>query len=159
MSACEFFDTPDVELYFYDELAAADRERFAVHVRDCATCRQRLDDLHAIRRALAAAPVVDAPPAGEWSGFMRRLDASVGLTAPPRVPPVVLERRAGLWTARHLVAFAALFAISRWASHGGARPRGVPPSGCAHRRRIAVASRPLNPRWTWRLLTARGTAA
>ena len=128
MSACEFVDTPDVELYFYDELAAADRERVAAHLCGCATCRQRLDDLYAIRRALAAAPVVDAPPAGDWSGFMRRLAAAVGLTAPQRVTPVVLERRAGLWTARHLVALAALLAIVAMGVYMAARVRSQRPA-------------------------------
>ena len=74
MTGCELFEAADVELYFYDELDAADRTRVEAHLRRCDACRQRLDDLHAIRRALAARPVVDAPPAGDWAGFMRRLD-------------------------------------------------------------------------------------
>jgi hypothetical protein len=78
MTGCELIEAADVELYFYDELDAGDRTRVATHLRRCDACRQRLDDLHAIRRALAARPVVDAPPAGDWSGFMRRLDRSTG---------------------------------------------------------------------------------
>jgi hypothetical protein len=31
MNACALLDTFDVELYFYDELAAADRDRVAAH--------------------------------------------------------------------------------------------------------------------------------
>jgi hypothetical protein len=77
MSVCRLSDSPDIELYFYDELDAADRARVEAHVRGCATCRQRLDDLTAIRRALAARPVVDAPPGGDWSGFTRWLDTAV----------------------------------------------------------------------------------
>ena len=112
MNACELFETPDVELYFYDELSPADRDRVGAHLRTCAACRQRLDDLHAIRRALASAPVVDAPPAGDWSGFTRRLDEAVGLARPAaRQPAGVLERSGGAWRARHLVAFAAMLAI------------------------------------------------
>jgi len=79
MNACEFTNTPDVELYFYGELDAVERTRVEHHLRGCAECRQRLDDLHAIRRALASQPVVDAPPANDWSGFMRRLDNAVGV--------------------------------------------------------------------------------
>jgi len=79
MTACALFDSPDIELYFYDELDAAGRARVDAHVRGCAACRQRLDDLAAIRRALAARPAVDAPPAGDWSGFMRRLDGAVAV--------------------------------------------------------------------------------
>src|SRR5947208_7093288 len=111
MKPCAMFETSDIELYFYDELEPAERARVGAHLRECAACRQQLDDLHSIRRALAADPVVDAPAAGDWSGFMRRLDAAVGAAAPHTPPPVVLERRAGGWTARHLVALAAMLAI------------------------------------------------
>jgi len=112
MTTCAFADTPDIELYFYDELSAEDRNRVGAHVRSCAACRQRLDDLHAIRRALAEAPVVDAPLAGDWSGFMRRLDVAVGLShSQPPARGVVLEPRGRTWTARHLVALAATLAI------------------------------------------------
>ena len=111
MNACAFADTPDVELYFYDELDAAGRARIGAHLRTCAACRQRLEDLHAIRRALAETPPVDAPPAGDWSGFMRRLDTAVGLSKSQSAPSVVLERDGRTWRARHLVALAALLAI------------------------------------------------
>jgi hypothetical protein len=77
MTPCELFDAPDIELYFYGELPDADRVRVDAHLHRCDACRQRLDDLHAIRRALADRAVVVAPPTGDWSGFMRRLDAAV----------------------------------------------------------------------------------
>jgi len=67
----------DVDLYFYGELDAADCVRIEAHLRQCDACRQRLDDLHAIRSALTGRPVVDAPPAGDWSGFTARLDRSL----------------------------------------------------------------------------------
>src|SRR5262245_45494233 len=73
MTTCDL----DVVLYFYDEMTAGDRVRMEAHLRSCAACRQRLDDLYEIRDALAAQPVVNAPPAGDWSGFMRRLDDAV----------------------------------------------------------------------------------
>jgi Putative zinc-finger len=111
MTACDLFDTPDVELYFYDELDAADRQRVGAHLRACAACRQRLDDLQAIRRALAAAPVVDAPPAGDWSGFMRRLDAAVSRTPASAQPAAILERTGGTWSVRQLALIAATLAI------------------------------------------------
>jgi hypothetical protein len=133
MNACELFDTPDVELYFYDELGSAEREQVAAHLRGCVACRQRLDDLHAIRRALAAAPVVDAPPAGDWSGFMRRLDAAVGQPPQSATRAVVLERRGGAWRARHLVAFAAMLAIVASGIFMAARVRQQRPSGAVAR--------------------------
>jgi hypothetical protein len=73
MKPCEF----DVVLYFYDEMDPADRARATAHVRRCSDCRQRLEELGAIRSALASRPPVDAPPASDWSGFMRRLDEAV----------------------------------------------------------------------------------
>lgn len=73
MKPCEFADSPDIELYFYGELDAAARARVEAHVRECVSCARRLDDLAIIRRALASRPRVDAPPAGDWSGFMARL--------------------------------------------------------------------------------------
>jgi hypothetical protein len=117
MTACEFADTSDVELYFYDELADPARARVEGHLRGCAACRHRLDDLHAIRRALAGERVVDAPPAGDWSGFMQRLDAAVGLAAPASDAPApfsraaVLERRGRSWSVRQLAVLAATLAL------------------------------------------------
>lgn len=79
MSPCSLFESPDIELYFYGELDSVDRMRVDAHLRQCADCRQRLADLHAIRRALASRPAVEAPPDGDWSRFIRRLDAAVGI--------------------------------------------------------------------------------
>jgi hypothetical protein len=93
MTGCELADAPDIELYFYGELADAERAHVETHLRRCDACRQRLDDLHAIRRALADRPLVDAPPADDWSGFMRRLDRSTEGLRPS--PPSLFELRAG----------------------------------------------------------------
>ena len=98
MTTCELRTTADVEMYFYGELDAVDRLRVERHVRACADCRQRLDDLRAIRAALAERPAVQAPPLGDpsagsgslpatlsdvWSGFMRRLDTELARVAAP----------------------------------------------------------------------------
>lgn len=139
MSACEFADAPEIELYFYDELADADRARVEAHLSLCASCRRRLDDLHAIRRALADAPVVEAPPAGDWSGFMRRLDAAVGLAAPPRTPAVVLERWGGSWRARHVLAIAATLALVAGGVYMTARIRAPRPAAIVAGTPTAVA--------------------
>jgi hypothetical protein len=106
---CELWDAPDIELYFYDEVDAVARVRVAAHLKACAACRQRLDDVRTISRALASRPPIEAPPAGDWSGFMRRLDAAVGLDVPR--PAAVLERAGRTWRVRHLAAFAAMAAI------------------------------------------------
>jgi len=114
MTVCDLFDSPDIELYFYNELDAGERARVDAHLRGCAACRQRLDDLRAIRRALASRPVVDAPPAGDWSGFMRRLDAAIAAdtTAPgaASVSPRAATPRRG-WSLRPALALAAMLAL------------------------------------------------
>lgn len=109
MSACEF----DIVLYFYDEMEAAERGRAAAHLRGCAACRQRLEDLQAIRQALAERPVVDAPAAGDWSGFMRRLDAAVARSPVRAVQErtAVLEFKRGRWSVRQIAALAAMLAL------------------------------------------------
>jgi hypothetical protein len=125
MSACEF----DIVLYFYGEMDAAERARAAAHLRTCAACRQRLDDLQSIRRALAERPVVDAPPAGDWSGFMRRLDEAVGparSTARP-APAAVLQYERGRWSVRQVVALAAMLALVTIAVLAAARFRSTAP--------------------------------
>ena len=63
-----------VELYFYDELPAGEHARVEAHLAVCPACRESLGDLRAIQAALASR-VEDAPPAGDWSAVMRRLDA------------------------------------------------------------------------------------
>ncbi len=93
MKPCGLFDAPDIELYFYGELDANERARVETHLRGCDACRQRLDDLHTIRRALAAPVAVDAPPAGDWSGFMRRLDRLTEGLRPSDFPTRSLARR------------------------------------------------------------------
>jgi hypothetical protein len=125
MTPCDL----DIVLYFYDEMAAVDRARAAAHLRGCEACRQRLEDLHAIREALAARPAVEAPPAGDWSGFMHRLDGAVGMRVPSAPPaPVILERSGRTWTARHVVALAATLALVVTGVFMAARFRAQDPS-------------------------------
>ena len=75
MNTCPLVDSADVEMYFYGELDPVDRVRVEQHLRGCEPCRQRLDDLHAIRRALATRPV-------DRRAARRRL---VRVHAPPRL--------------------------------------------------------------------------
>ena len=74
---CDFQQRGSVELFFYDELDKASRAEMALHVRECRDCAAALEDLRIIRQVLAARGSVSAPPAGDWSGFMRRLDVAV----------------------------------------------------------------------------------
>lgn len=124
MKPCDF----DAVLYFYDEMEPAERSRASAHVRECADCRQRLEDLAAIRSALAERPRVDAPPAGDWSGFMRRLDEAVmphqdlGTREPGGSRP---------WTVRHVAALAAMLALVTIGVITAARFRAAAPARVA----------------------------
>jgi anti-sigma factor RsiW len=110
MTPCDLLETADVEMYFYGELDPAGRARVEAHLRGCEPCRQRLDDLHEIRRVLSSRPVVDAPPAGDWSGFMRRLDSAVASQAQPASLGTARTLRTPR-TPRTLIALAATLAL------------------------------------------------
>lgn len=94
-STCAFRDSGSVEALFYEDLSPADRRAAEAHLRECAGCRAALDDLAVIRDALAARPLVAAPPGGDWDAFMGRLD----------------DRLAPAWSVRSLLAAAAMLAL------------------------------------------------
>ena len=77
MIVCDVLASGTPELYFYGDLLPADRREFEEHVAVCHECREALDELGVIRTALAARTIVSAPPRGDWSGFMARLDYAV----------------------------------------------------------------------------------
>jgi hypothetical protein len=105
MSGCDVQESGAIDLYFYDELATLDRARIAAHLTSCPNCREQLQDLHAIRRALADRPAVASPPAGDWSGFMRRLDVACASRPDARVA-------SGVWSWRAAAACAAVLTIA-----------------------------------------------
>ena len=149
MNVCELSASADIELYFYGELDSVDRSRVELHVRSCESCRQRLEDLHAIRRALASRPAVDSPPAGDWSGFMRRLDASLAqvsdATTLRTAEPANQNLRAlEPWNPRTLLALAAMLAVVTIGVILAARFRPVPSrvEGPAPATQVAVAAPP-----------------
>lgn len=113
MIACELFESADVEMYFYGELDPADRDRVEVHLKSCDACRQRLEELHAIRHALASRPVIDAPPAGDWSGFMRRLDQNLRTVEPHNLRTSESQNPGSLelWNRWSLIALAAMLVL------------------------------------------------
>lgn len=112
---CPVQTSGDIELYFYDELSRVGRRAVETHVAGCGGCREALDELRIIQRALATRPVVGAPRSGDWSGFMARLDLEIARTAaaPPSPVAVVgpVSRRPGTGSYRPLLAMAALLAI------------------------------------------------
>jgi hypothetical protein len=91
MSGCERQDTPAIELYFYDELDSGERAVVEAHLQTCEACRCALDELSVIRAALAARPDIAAPPGGDWTQFMSRLEGM--LAVEPQAASVVRLRR------------------------------------------------------------------
>jgi hypothetical protein len=73
----------DVELYFYGELAPADRAVFEAHLPSCGACRAALAELEEIRSALAPVRVDGERSEFEWRAFMRRLDARLDAEPAP----------------------------------------------------------------------------
>ena len=131
MTVCALFESADVEMYFYGELDPVDRVRVEAHLRGCAPCRQRLEDLHAIRRALASRPAVDAPPAGDWSGFMRRLDQNLRTLEPQNRRTSEPQNPRTSRTSRTLLALAATLALVTLGLLMAARFKTVPAANLA----------------------------
>jgi putative zinc finger protein len=92
---CERQGSGDLELYFYDDVPPESRRDLEQHLASCADCREAVDELHAIRAALAARPDVSGPPSGDWSTFMSRLDTAVRgeQSSSSRVVPFVAPPR------------------------------------------------------------------
>lgn len=95
-----------VELFHYGELAPADRGAVEAHLDGCAECRQALADLRLVESALAARPQVAAPPDGDWTAFMSRLDRAVAAEA---TGGAIATPRHRSWA--QLLAMAALLAL------------------------------------------------
>ena len=105
MSACHLQASGSIELFFYEELTGDERESVKRHLSGCAECRRALEELTVIRAALDTRPVIDAPPDGDWTPFMTRLEAAVRgeAEAPAAAHPLVPSPR----RRRVIAAFAA----------------------------------------------------
>ena len=112
MTRCDPQERGDLELFFYGELDGQARTELAAHLTTCRECRSALDELTLIRHVLAARPDVSVPPAGDWSGFMSRLDVALERGRPgkaiPRPPMVV---RPSIPSHRSYVAYVAMAAM------------------------------------------------
>ena len=124
---CDVQASGAIELYFYGELTLAGRDEVERHVSGCAHCRQSLQELAEIRAALASRPVVSAPPAGDWSAFMARLEAAIEDDAPASVAPCARPARVTGAYAGYL-AMAALLALVTISVLFAARSRFVAPT-------------------------------
>jgi hypothetical protein len=128
MTTCDVQASGAVDLYYYDELSAAERAAVDAHLPSCRHCRAALTDLAAIGAALAERPVVAAPPSGDWSGFMARLDESIAATRAvddrSSAPPAATARPSYLT----YLAMAALLALVTVTVMIALRPSGVSPT-------------------------------
>jgi hypothetical protein len=124
MTRCEVQASGAIELYFYDELAAAERAVVERHLAHCTECMHALDELRVIRDALASRPDVSAPESGDWSGFMQRLGDAIGKESPAR-PVLTFTRRryaAYLAMAALLTLVTLSVAVALRSRHGGPPP-------------------------------------
>ncbi|HEX4934915.1 MAG TPA: zf-HC2 domain-containing protein, partial [Gemmatimonadaceae bacterium] len=109
---CAIQDAGTIELYFYGELAEADRAEVDAHLRRCAHCAAALEELRLIREALASRPVVEGPASGDWTAFIARLDEAVRVQDQTAVVvPFEPRRTSARPSLTGLLATAALLAI------------------------------------------------
>jgi hypothetical protein len=125
---CDLQAAGTIELYFYGELPPGERANVKAHLSGCAECRAALEDLSVIRVALANRPDVATPPGGDWSGFMRRLNAAVAAEqsqpdAPKRAVITPLRRQLAPY-----LALAATLALVTIAVISVLNPRRAPES-------------------------------
>jgi hypothetical protein len=148
-SGTDFYSSGKIELYFYGELIPAERDACERHLAACELCRGALDELATIRDALAARPAVSAPPNGDWSAFMARLDRAIeedgeqaagrpAIAAPP-APRAAFGRRpyAGY------LAMAALLALVTMSVVFAMRSRNAGPERANGTTQVEGAARPI----------------
>lgn len=153
MTTCRIQQSPTIELYFYDELADAERQAVKQHLAECEECRRALEELTLIRTALESCPAVKAPPGGDWSAFMLRLDTAIRADA---APPSSTNRRQVLGFDSHrvtavlataaLIVFVtcAVFLVMRNRSTPiGSEPANAPPAAVS--RTPPLAEGPVRP--------------
>lgn len=150
MTSCAVLASGTIELYFYGELDEASNAAAARHLAACAECRQALDELKLIRSALAARPDVCAPPAGDWTGFMDRLDRAIR-SGPASMKPAPNPGPGGSWN-RYVeyLAMAALLALVALsvAYVIRARSTGVLSPTVAEDRAVSPAPEPASAAWS-----------
>jgi hypothetical protein len=145
MTRCHVQAAGAIELYFYDELDPAQRVSVEDHVRTCGECAHALEELRVIRAALATRPEVSAPPSGDWSAFMTRLDAALARESTSNLVPQLSGQRelGGVRRSARVggyLAMAALLALVTVSVTMAWRARHAPPSGPT-----AAANEPRSP--------------
>lgn len=110
MTQCWRQASGSIELYFYGELAEAERDTVQRHIVECPECRRTLEELKVIRAALDTRPDIAAPADGDWSRFMARLDVAISQSPPERTGGRNLRR--ALIAAVSMAALLALITMS-----------------------------------------------
>ena len=159
MSVCHVQASGTVELYFYGELNDRDRAALERHAAGCAECRRALEELTVIRAALDARPDVSAPPGGDWSAFMTRLDDAIRAGASPAIGEAAPASPRRRLTAA--LAIAALLSLVTLGALVAIRTRSAPAAGDASTTAAAVrpADAPAESASARRSTTAAGDAA
>ena len=109
MKTCFVQAAGTIELYFYRELDDAARRETERHLNRCEECRQALDELQVIRAALSTRPDVSAPPGGDWTRFMARLDGAI--RQEPVAHTAVVAPRVARAASRQYVVYIAMAAL------------------------------------------------
>ncbi len=107
---CDVQSSGALDLYFYEELGPDTRADVDRHLAGCASCRRALEDLAEIRAALAARPVVSAPPSGDWSAFMAGLESAT-MADHDGAPPIVIAGAGSRPSSRRYVGYLAMAAL------------------------------------------------
>jgi anti-sigma factor RsiW len=135
--------------YFYDELEPRERSAVERHLQSCTECRRAFEELSMIRSALAAMPSIDAPPSGDWTAFMRRLNEAVrpAVIDDPRARRVIpmVRARAGVRYAPYLTMAALLTLVMSgvvYVARSTSRPPSSSPSSIGARATVPQGSPP-----------------
>ncbi|MGB2695852.1 MAG: zf-HC2 domain-containing protein [Dehalococcoidia bacterium] len=107
--------------YLDEQLVAAAGARVQAHVESCASCRQTLDELRAMRSALRSLPSVAAPR----SYTLREADVQTPAYVQPGWPSRTMPALSGL-TAAALVAFVVLVGVDISDQGSGGAREGSP---------------------------------
>jgi hypothetical protein len=98
---CTHASSETLTLYYYDELGANERARFAAHIERCQACARALAELDTVRAGLSDRANVGRTE-NEWAAFMTRLDRAIdgeaadrSVNAEAKVSPFGAQRRVG----------------------------------------------------------------
>ena len=148
MTGCTVQASGGIELYFYEELDELSRLETERHLVSCPECRHALEELRMIRSALAVRPDVSAPPAGDWSGFMERLNRAIQPSHESMPTAPNSGRRGSRNRYVEYLAMAALFALVTLSAAYVVRSRSQVADPPTAENRPAAAAEPREGSWS-----------